>query len=229
MVVSRITDQLTAYKKWLSSLREHPNAWWWESQQVFQDHWQPDTPEPVAMFDKCFNNSVTRRLWQSDNWRPKEIMEIFLKLDPIMVKAMFNDLFNETKDVDARISRFLFGMDTLLSDYKKANPTKVENNHYHDDYRMIALYLAFRYPDQYAAPYDFGLFVEALTRLGARELPQAHDIGRFFKMHRTLMTFIDKETEINTLVQKHLNPKRHFTGRSVLLAVDFTQFVAKQV
>ena len=227
MVVAKIQDQVAAYKKWLSSLREHPNAWWWESQQLFQDNWQPDTSDPVAMIDLCFHNSVTRRLWQSDTWRPKEMIKLFYKFDPLMVKAMFDDLLNETKDVDARISRFLFGLDTLLADYKKANSTSVENNHYHDDYRMIALYLAFRYPDQYAAPYDFGLFVESLSRLGARELPQVHDIGRFFKMHRTLMTFIDKEPAIHTLIQKHLNPRKHFTGRSILLAVDFTQFVAK--
>lgn len=227
MVVAKIQEQIVAYKKWLISLREHPNVWWWESQQVFQDHWQPDAPDFAEMFDQCFDNSVTRRLWQSDHWRPKEIMRIFIRFDTLMVKAMFDDLFNETKDVEGRISRFLFGMDTLLTDFKKDNPTSVENNHYHDDYRMIALYLAFRYPDQYAAPYDLALFVETLTRLGARELPQANDIGRFFKMHRTIMTFLEKDPEVGALMQKHLHPKKHFTGRSLLLAVDFTQFVAK--
>jgi hypothetical protein len=227
MVVVKIQDQVAAYKKWLSSLREHPNIWWWESQQVFQDHWQPDAPDPVVMFDQCFQNSVTRRLWQSDTWRPREMMRLFYKFDPGMVKAMFDDLFNETKAIDARISRFLFGLDTLLADYKKAHPSSVDNNHYHDDYRMIALYLGFRYPDQYAAPYDLALFTQALAHLGARELPQENDIGRFFKMHRTIMTFIDKEPAIDTLIKKHLDPRKHFTGRSILLAVDFTQFVAK--
>ena len=228
MVVAKIQEEITAYKQWLSGLREHPNAWWWESVQHFQDNWNTDTPDPVAMFDACIQNSVTRRLWQSDHWRPKEMMRLFWKYQPLMVKAMFDDLFNETKDVEMRISRFLFGMDTLLQDYKRDHPTSIENNHYHDDYRMIALYLNFRYPDTYAAPYDFNLFSGALARLGARELPQANDIGRFFKMHRTLMTFLDKDPQVAALMKRHLNPKLHFQGKNLMQVVDFTGFVGRR-
>ena len=227
MVVAKIQEQIIDYKRWLASLREHPNAWWWESAQFFQDNWNPESPEPAAMLDACFQNTFTRRLWQADNWRPKEMILLFYRYNPLMVKAMFADLFNETKDVEMRISRFLFGMDTLLSDYKSDHPTTVENNHYHDDYRMIALYLAFRYPDVYAAPYDFPAFATALERLGAREMPLVNDLPRFFKVHRTLMTFLDKDPDVARLLQKHLQPKKHFQGKALLMAADFTRFVAR--
>ena len=227
MVVAKIQEQIIAYKQWLASLREHPNTWWLESVQFFQDNWNPDTPDPVAMLDACFQNTFTRRLWQADNWRPKEIILLFYRDQPLMVKAMFDDLFNETKEVEMRVSRFLFGMDTLLSEHKSNYPTTVENNHYHDDYRMVALYLAFRYPDTYAAPYDFPVFCKALERLGARDLPLVHDLPRFFKVHRTLMTFLDKDPEVTRLFQKHLHPRKHFQGRNLMLAADFTRFVAR--
>jgi hypothetical protein len=227
MVVTKIQDQIVAYKKWLNGMREHPNAWWCESVLHFQTNWNPDTPDPAAMFDASFQNAYTRRLWQSDNWRPKEIMRLFYGYQPIMVKAMFDDLFNETKEVENRISRFLFGLDTLLSDYKSDHVTSVENNHYHDDYRMIALYLAFQYPDQYAAPYDFALFSTALQRLGARELPQVNDLPRFFKVHRTLMTFLDKDPQVAQAFERHLHPRKHYQGRNLMLAVDFSRFVAR--
>ncbi len=227
MVVTKIQEQITAYKKWLSNQREHPNVWWLESVQHFQTNWQPDTPDLAAMFETCFQNAYSRRLWQADNWRPKEIMRLFFGYQPLTVKAMFDDLFNGTKDVEMRISRFLFGLDSLLSDYKSDHPTTVENNHYHDDYRMIALYLAFRYPDQYAAPYDFEVFSTALQRLGARELPLVNDLPRFFKVHRTLMTFLDKDPQVAQAFQKHLHPRKHYTGKSLMLAADFTRFVAR--
>ncbi len=227
MVVAKIQDQITAYKQWLASLREHPNTWWLESVQFFQDNWNMDTPNPPQMLDACFQNTFTRRLWQSDSWRPKEIAMLFYGYNPMMMKAMFEDLMNETKEVDMRISRFLFGMDTLLGDYKSDHPTSVENNHYHDDYRMIALYLAFRYPETYAAPYDLPTFAVTLERLGARDIPQVNDLPRFFKVHRTLMTFLEKDPEVARLFQKHIRPKHHYQGKNLAMAVDFSRFVAR--
>lgn len=226
MVVAKIQEQIAAYQQWLYNTREHPHLWWWESVQYFQDHWNTDTGDLAGMIDASFHNTFSRRLWQGDHWRPKALIHLFAEYRPLMVKAMFDDLFNETKDADMRISRFLFGMDTLLQDYKHDHPTSIENNHYHDDYRMIALYLAFRYPESYAAPYDFARFKAALWQLGAREMPVADDLMRFFKVHRTLMTFLDKSPQIASWWQKHLDPKKHFTGKSLMVAVDFTQFVA---
>lgn len=226
MVVARIQEQILAYKRHLGGQRNFQTSWWWESIQHFQANWDLDTPDPLLMLDASFQNSVTRRLWQLESWRPKDLIQLFWRDQPLMVKAMFTDLFNETKDVEMRISRFLFGCDMLLEDYRRNNPASIENNHYHGDYRMIALYLAFRYPESYAAPYDFDLFKEGLSRLGARELPQADDIVRFFKAHRTIQVFLEKDGGVLPAIKRHLEPNRHYMGPSLLPAVDFFRFVA---
>ncbi len=200
-------------------------AYKWESVQAFQAHWNPDAADGAAMFDHCFQNSETRRLWQEENWYPKRMMVEFWRFDPRMVRGMFDDLFNETRDIEARIGRFLFGCDELLREYKRAHPTSVENNHYHGDYRMIALYLAFRYPDQYA-PYDFNVFRAALTQFQARDIPRQNDIGRYFKVLRTLMTFLEKDEALARAMQKHLAPRKHYSGKTLLLAEDFCRFAA---
>lgn len=227
MLVSKIQEYLAAYKIWLTELRHHPHVYWWESVHHFQANWNPDDPDPADMYERCLQNSETRRLWQTEIWQPKRVMAAFWRFDPRMVKAMFEDLFNETREPENRIRRFIFGCDELLRDYKRTHPTSVENNHYHEDYRMIALYLAFRYPEQYAAPYDFPVFREALLRLGAREAPQNNDLLRFFKMQRSLMTFLEKDERLVAAMQQHLHPKRHYGGRALLLAADFTHFIAR--
>ena len=225
MVLSKIQAAIAGYKQWLQKERHHPYVYKWESVQQFQAYWNPEAGDPAAMLDQAFQNSQTKRLWQTENWYPLRMMQEFWRLEPQMVRAMFDDLYSETRDVEARIGRFLFGCDELLRDYKRAHPTTIENNHYHGDYRMIALYLAFRYPDQYA-PYDFDMFREALSRLEARNIPEQHDIGRYFKVLRTLMTFLEKDGAVEAAMLGRLEPRRHYTGKTLLLAEDFCRFVA---
>lgn len=225
MLVNQINAAISEYKKWLSATKHHPFVYKWESVQHFQDHWNLDVPDPAAMFEGCFHNAETRRLWQSEQWQPKRMMLEFWRFDPLMVRMMFDDLFNETKTVDGRVSRFLFGCDALLADYKKAKPTSIENNHYHGDFQMIALYLAFRYPASYA-PYEFKTFQQAMARFGAKDIPRANDLARYFNVLRILMGFLEKDGGVVSAMQKHLHPRRHFQGKTLLLAEDFCRFAA---
>jgi hypothetical protein len=66
-----------------------------------------------------------------------------------------------------------------------------------------------------------------LERLGARDIPQVNDLPRFFKVHRTLMTFLEKDPEVARLFQKHIRPKHHYQGKNLMMAVDFSRFVAR--
>lgn len=225
MLLAKIQSAIIEYKKWLNGARHHPFVHKWESLQHFQVNWDPGAADPAAMFDRCFQNSETRRLWQTEQWLPKKMMLEFWRDSPQTVRLMFDDLFNETREVEGRIGRFVFGCDELLRDYRRDHPLSPENDHYHGDYRMIALYLAFRYPEAYA-PYDFPVFQQAMTFFGARDIPQQNDLPRYFKVLKTLMTFLEKDGEVGSAMKKHLHPSRHFQGKTLLLAEDFSRFVA---
>ncbi|MCB0544587.1 MAG: hypothetical protein KDC70_13770 [Saprospiraceae bacterium] len=224
MLLNKIQDSIGAYKNWLTGIRHHPFVYKWESLQHFQAEWNPEAAEPAKMFDRCFQNTETRRLWQEEQWYPKKMMLEFWDMDAPMLRMMFDDLFNESREPEGRIGRFLFGCDELLRDYRKAHPLSAENDHFHGDYRMIALYLAFRYPESYAL-YDFPVFQQAMTRFGARDVPQQNDLVRYFKVLRTLMTFLEKDGNVVPAMQKHLHPVRHYQGKTLLLAEDFCRFV----
>ena len=227
MVLSKIQDGISAYTQWLNRTRHHPSLYKWESLQNFQLHWNPTAPDPAEMFDRCLQNSDTRRQWQDGNWQPKRMMLEFWRFEPQTVRAMFDDLFNEKFAPENRISRFMFGCDALLADYKKTHATTIENNHYHGDYRAPALYLSLHSAEGYA-PYDFPMFREALVRLGARDIPEVNDIGRYFKVLKTLMTFLDKSPATAEALQKHLHPHRHYRGRTMLLVEDYCRFLVME-
>lgn len=227
MLLNKIQDAIQAYCAWLQGVKHHPYTHAWESLRIFQENWNLDTPDPAAMFGRSLHNSETRRLWQAEHWEPKRVMTLFWKFEPGTVRLMFEDLFQENREVDGRIGRFLFGCDTLMRDYKRAHIGSIENNHYHDDYRMIALYLSFRYPEAYGL-YDFPVFQAAVQRLGARDIPKENDLPRYFKVLRTLMTFLEKDGRAAPALQQHLHPKRHFQGKTLLLAADFCRFVKEE-
>ena len=82
----------------------------------------------------------------------------FIQTSEDYVRYSFKDLFNENKDIEGRVDRFVFYCDQLLKEYKDSKPQSIENAHYHDDnYEMISIYLAFHFPNIYT-PYNFNNF-----------------------------------------------------------------------
>ncbi len=227
MQLKKIEYYLNLYKDFLLRQESVERLFAWESQKIFQDHWDIDAHDFGEMYDRSLENSQTRRLWKREHYEPKRLMLEFIALEPEMVRQAFQNLFNEEKDIEARVDRFVFYCDELLRAYKEKYPRSVENNHYHgDNYAMISLYLAFRYPDKYTL-YDHEAFRKLLQLLGSGDIPQAADFARFSKIMRTLYTFLQKKPELLELHQKRLDPRRHLTRESFLLVWDFYQFCVR--
>ena len=167
MVLSTIQSSVQKYALWLSKQRHHPYAYHWEAQQNFQKNWDETAQNFAEMYENSLQNSKTQRIWQTQRWQPKRVMALLMRYNPETTKLMFQDLFDETKEVENRIGRFLFVCDDLMADYKKDHKTSIENNHHHDDYIMLAFYLAYRFPALYA-PYDFNDFRAAMQRFQAK-------------------------------------------------------------
>lgn len=226
MNAQKITEAVQAYKTFLKTNTRHDPYWEWESLKVFQEKWDVEALGFREMYDSCLQNSKTRRLWKRENYEPKDIMLRFIDLNREFVRQVFQDLFNETKEVEGRIDRFVFHCDELLREYRELRPRAVENNHFHGgDYQMVALYLAFRYPAVYC-PYDFEDFRKLMELLGSRDVPKVNDVGRYFKVMRTLFGFLKKDGEILDIHQKRLDAKNHFTGETLLVAEDFMRVAA---
>ncbi|MCB0637824.1 MAG: hypothetical protein KDC54_14450 [Lewinella sp.] len=227
MQLQRIQDQLEAYAQWLTTDAARERLYYWESQQQWQTHWDLEAIDPAAMYDASLQNSRTRRLWKREAYEPKQMMLHFLRAEPEFVRSMFLDLFNEDKSVDGRADRFVFYCDQLLEQYRRAHPLAIDTSHYHDDgYEIVSLYLAFRFPEQYA-PYQAPVFLQLLKRLGAANIPLVGDFARHVKVTRTLMNFLTRHDTIMARHAERLGPE-HYPGASALLAFDFACFVTER-
>ena len=226
MNLQKIQQYISDYKKHLQSTRDFEEGYKWESLQVFQNNWDIETADFGKMYNASFQNSETRRLWKGDNFFPKEMMLKFIEIAPDFVRNMFRDLFDENKDVENRISRFQFCCDSLLSEYKSKFPLTIENRHFHLENHMISMYLCFRFPEQYLL-FEYPPFKQAMINIGVTNLPTQFDITRFFKVARTLNTFLQKDQELVNFHKVKLRPQVHFMENTLLLVNDFYIFIAR--
>lgn len=225
MQLKKINAAIAHYKSLLSNNRHNRELFPWETQQIFQTHWDIEAPDFGKMYDRCLENTQTRRWWTGVNFEPKKRMLEFINLNSDFVRNMFRELFNEDKPVANRISKFQFGCDIMLDDYKKANPTTIENNHFHHDNHIISMYLAFRYPDKYAVFY-YADFMAAMRAVGTTNLPDAYDLERFFKISKTLFTFLKKDEALMEMHHQQIKTPQYYPEDSLLLVTDFYKVIA---
>lgn len=219
MNLSLLQSHIAAFRRQLEAGADFPMLFAWESQRIFQENWDIDAADFAAMYDASLQNSHSRTLWKGERYAPKEMMSLFIQAYPGFVKDIFKDLFNENREVEGRMDRFIYHCDELLRNYRDTHPDFVETRHYHEDYRMVSLYLAFRYPDQYAI-YDHEPFVRFLKKVQAKDLPLVADPGRYFKVVRTVYNLLEKDLSLLGMHYQRLDPAVHFMGRSMLLGME---------
>jgi len=212
--------QIADFAHALGSRDSNIHAYKYAMLDNFRTHWTFDTEDFGAMYDRALQSDVTRRWWKRTNYRPKDVMLLLIAQEEQYVREAFKELFNESKVAENRVDRFVFYCDELLRMYKKANPRSVENNHYQDSV-MISLYLAALYPDRYTLYPGPELFNRALGVLGAQGTGTQDDLPRFFKLTRTLYTYLLKNAFISEFIKNDLRPEGH-----LLLVHEYLYFVA---
>jgi hypothetical protein len=226
MQLQRILRQFERFQVYLGGASARENLHVWESLHIFQQKWNEQALDFPAMYQACLDNSQTRRLWSRENFEPKRVMLELARWQPHLARELFIELYNEEKSPEGRIDRFRFHCDQLLADYRERHPKSLAFDHYHGDYQMIFLYLAFRYPERYAL-YDFNAFQASLRLLGATNPPFTHDPERYVKTTRTIFQLMKKQEGLLEAHQRRLDPGRHYMGEAALLAYEFYRVVGR--
>lgn len=225
MILSKITEYADQFKSHLATGQYH-TLYLWQSLETFQTNWDVNHLDFKSMFERSFHNTLENDLWEGHDYFPKRSMLDFIDRDHDLMRNVFKDLYEERLDIEARVDRFLFHCNAIRDDMLRSHPKY--RNHYHDNYKMISVYLAFKYPTQYCI-YEFSPWQVYMKEVGAHPVPQIHDPGRFFKVMRTTQKLISRDTE---LLELHLSLRagdpKSWQGDSLLLAREFYQFVAAQ-
>lgn len=137
----RLKEALRQYKKDFVATHWNEEKYKWEAVKCFQDNWDIHAADFENMLSQSL--SKTSNLLASTNNFPAGMIIEFAHAAPEKVRAMYMDLFNESKDVFGRIESFKKQSNILLKKYKST-----AKQHYQHE-NAITTYLWLRYPDKY--------------------------------------------------------------------------------
>lgn len=217
MVLDILEKYKDKYKAFIQSA-DYDELYKWESMKNFQDNWDIEANDFRSMYDRSFANEISSNLWASQFFYPKQTMLEFIKIDSERVRSMFKELFDEEVDIEKRIDRFVFHCDEFLKEFQKTNPNA--KNHFHDGYRMISVYLCFKFPMQYSI-YKYTEFKEFMEKVRAKTIPGTNEIARFFKVMKTIHGILSKDHELMNIHNGLRKDSKYFKEDSLLLAQDF--------
>lgn len=137
----RLKEALGQYKKDFVATHWSEEKYKWEAVKCFQDNWDIHAADFEGMLSQSL--SKTSNLLASTNNFPAGMIIEFAHAAPEKVRAMYMDLFDESKDVFRRIESFKKQSNILLKKYKST-----AKQHYQHE-NAITTYLWLRYPDKY--------------------------------------------------------------------------------
>lgn len=154
----------------LAGYKEHFPTHWnderykWEAIKHFQDHWDIEAENFGDMFkeatDKTFN------LLASGYAYPRAMMVNFAKADDAAVRQMFRDLYDESRDLSARVDAFQTASEAIRAKYDDGT----WRNHYQNT-NAISVYLWLRYPDKYYI-YKYEIYRDVAVELNSAYRPK---------------------------------------------------------
>lgn len=136
---TKLQKVITGYKKYFPS-HIGDEIYKWKAVKHFQDYWDIDAPNFIEMFWEA--TATFDNLLSSRNHYPRAMVRVMCESEPDTIRAMFRDLFDESKPIEARVNKFRAEADRIRNQYW---PDKM---HY-QDINAISTYLWARYPDKY--------------------------------------------------------------------------------
>lgn len=194
----------------------------WEAVKWFQDNWDVNAPNFAEMLNRSLDK--TFNLLASNNNFPKGMIVEFAKAAPEEVRAMFIDLFDESKDVYERINEFKTKSSVILDKYKS------EATHHYQNENSISTYLWLRYPDKYYI-YKFG---EA--KIAANEIEfdyrfkkgaYAENIRNFLKFYDEICATLKEDKELVNMFHSQLTDSCYPDPELKTLTVDVGFYISR--
>jgi hypothetical protein len=223
MVLDIIKKQVENYKLLINS-STYGELYKWVALKTFHDNWDINADDFKSVYDKSFYSKDSSNLWANPHWFPKAVMLRFIDYKPDVVRQMFQELFNESEEIEKRIERFVFHCDNLLKEIYVFD--KSMKNHFHDGQRIVTVYLAFRYPDKYAI-YKYTEFKTFMEIVRAKDIPSTGEYDRFFRVVRTLNNILKSDDELMKLHHSKLT-EECYKGETLMLAQDFIFTTARR-
>ena len=219
----RLKEVLIQYKKDFLPKHWEDEKYKWEAVKCFQDNWDVKAEDFADMLSRSL--SKTYNLLASMNNFPARMIIGFAKTAPEEVRAMYIELFDESKDVYARINSFKMKSSILLEKYGNGAA-----QHYQYE-NAISVYLWLRYPDKYYV-YKFGEVKSVSDELESdyrfKKGAYADNIRNFFKFYDEICEELKQDTELVNLFRSQLTADCYPDSELKTLTFDVGFYISRE-
>ena len=219
----RLKEVLVQYKKDFLPKHWKDEKYKGEAVKCFQDNWDVKAEDFADMLSRSL--SKTYNLLASMNNFPARMITGFAKTAPEEVRAMYIDLFDETKEVYERINAFKMQSSILLEKYGNG-----AGQHYQYE-NAITTYLWLRYPDKYYI-YKFGEVKAASDVLESdyrfKKGAYADNIRNFYKFYDEICEELKQDTELVNLFRSQLTSDCYPDPELKTLTFDVGFYISRE-
>lgn len=193
----------------------------WQAVKWFQDNWNPNAENFGEMFkcatDKCYN------LLTSQHFFPKGMIEAFYKeAEPDTVRAMFNILYDENRDLSERINYFISESERLTRTYGQDK----WNNHF-QGLNSISTYLWLRFPDKYYI-YKYTEFKKIAEILNSSYEPRTGSdpsiLIHAFELYGIISEQLRNDPQCRQMLDESMSEDSYYDPQLVTMTIDLIYF-----
>lgn len=195
----KLKEKLVEYKKRFVQTHWPDEKYKWEAVKCFQVNWDVNSEDFASMLTTSL--SQTGNLLASLNNFPARMINKFAEIAQEEVRAMFIELFDESKEVYERINSFKQKSNTLLEKYGNGAA-----QHYQYE-NAICTYLWLRYPDKYYI-YKFSevkaISNELESDYNFKKGAYADNIHNFLALYNEICAELQQDDELKNLLSSQI-------------------------
>lgn len=218
----RLKEALVSYKRDFAQKLWPNEKYKWQAVKCFQLNWDVNATDFAEMLKKSL--SATANLLASVNNFPARMIQKFAEIVPEEVRAMYIELFDESKDVYERINSFKLKSSILLERYGNGAAQHYQNEN------SISTYLWLRYPDKY---YIFKL---SEVKVVASELESdyrfkkgayADNIHNFYALYSEICAELRKDDELRNMLAAQVDSTCYADPEMRTLTIDVGFYISR--
>ena len=218
----RLKEALVSYKRDFAQKLWPNEKYKWQAVKCFQLNWDVNATNFAEMLKKSL--SATANLLASVNNFPARMIQKFAEIVPEEVRAMYIELFDESKDVYERINSFKLKSSILLERYGNGAAQHYQNEN------SISTYLWLRYPDKY---YIFKL---SEVKVVASELESdyrfkkgayADNIHNFYALYNEICAELQKDDELRNMLAAQVDSTCYSDLEMRTLTIDVGFYISR--
>lgn len=220
----RLKEALGQYKKDFVATHWSEEKYKWEAVKYFQDIWDIHAADFEGMLSQSL--SKTSNLLASTNNFPAGMIIEFAHAAPEEVRAMYMDLFDESKDVLERIESFKKQSNILLKKYKSS-----AKQHYQHE-NAITTYLWLRYPDKYYV-YKYSEAKSVSNKLGSnykfKKGSYTDNLKSFYDFYNEIRESLKRDSTLIDLFKSQLTDDCYPDSELRTLTFDVGFYISRNI